>query len=171
MALIVACLFSRRTRHGRARGQPTHARRTAAPRAERRTEESVPMSQLRRRIAERLVQAKQDAALLTTFNEIDMSSVIALRNKYRDSFRDKYEVKLGFMSLFVKAAVEALKLIPEVNAEIPRDQIVYGKFFDIGVAVGGGKPPQAGGTSRRNVYHQQWRYHGSLFSTPIINPP
>ena len=102
-------------------------------------EEMVPMSHLRRRIAERLVQAQHTAALLTTFNEIDMSAVIELREKYRESFQKKHGTKLGFMSFFVKAAVDALRLVPEVNAEIREENIVYRKFFDIGVAVGGGK--------------------------------
>jgi 2-oxoglutarate dehydrogenase E2 component (dihydrolipoamide succinyltransferase) len=104
-----------------------------------REEEAVLMTQLRRRIAERLVQAQQSAALLTTFNEIDMSAVIELREKYRETFSKKYQIKLGFMSFFVKAAIEALKLIPEVNAEIRDGSIVYHRYFDIGVAVGGGK--------------------------------
>jgi len=104
-----------------------------------RQDETVPMSQLRRKIAERLVHAQQNAALLTTFNEIDMSAVIDLRNKHRDAFAQKYDTKLGFMSFFVRAAVEALKLVPEVNAEIHGENIVYHKFFDIGIAVGGGK--------------------------------
>ncbi|MGH7872645.1 MAG: 2-oxo acid dehydrogenase subunit E2, partial [Candidatus Binatia bacterium] len=105
----------------------------------RREEVAVPMSQLRRRIAERLVHAQQSGALLTTFNEIDMSAVVELREKYRDAFLQKYAVKLGFMSFFIRAAVEALKLVPEVNAEIRNDQIVYHNFYDLGVAVGGGK--------------------------------
>ncbi len=102
-------------------------------------EEVVAMSPMRRRIAERLVQSQQSAALLTTFNEIDMSAVIALRKEYQPKFLDKHGIKLGFMSFFVKAAVEALKLIPAVNAEIRGTDIVYKNFFDIGVAVGGGK--------------------------------
>ncbi len=97
------------------------------------------MSQLRRKIAERLVQAQQTAALLTTFNEIDMTSVIELRHKHRDAFAEKHQTKLGFMSFFVKAAVDALKLVPEVNAEIRGENIVYRNFFDIGIAVGGGR--------------------------------
>jgi 2-oxoglutarate dehydrogenase E2 component (dihydrolipoamide succinyltransferase) len=107
--------------------------------ADGREEKLLPMSQLRRRIAERLVQAQQTAALLTTFNEIDMSAVIGLREKYRESFSAKHDAKLGFMSFFVKASIEALKLIPEVNAEIRGENIVYRNYFDIGVAVGGGK--------------------------------
>ena len=111
----------------------------AAQRPAERREEIVPMSQLRRRIAERLVRAQQSAALLTTFNEIEMTAVIELRRKYRDSFAEKHGAKLGFMSFFVKAAVAALRLVPEVNAEIRGDNIVYRNFFDIGIAVGGGK--------------------------------
>jgi 2-oxoglutarate dehydrogenase E2 component (dihydrolipoamide succinyltransferase) len=111
----------------------------APARAAERREDVVPMSQFRRRIAERLVHAQQSAALLTTFNEIEMTAVIELRRKYRDVFTEKHGVKLGFMSFFAKAAVGALKLVPEVNAEIRGDNIVYRNFFDIGIAVGGGK--------------------------------
>ena len=107
--------------------------------AYQRQEKIVPMTQLRRRLAERLVQAQQTAALLTTFNEIDMSAVNQLRQTHQDDFKDKYNVKLGFMSFFVKAAADALKLIPEVNAEIRDGSIVYRNYFDIGVAVGGGR--------------------------------
>ena len=104
-----------------------------------REEEVVPMSPIRRRIAERLVRAQQTAALLTTFNEIDMSSVMELRKKHRDAFRAKYGAKLGFMSFFVKAVIEALKEVPQVNAEIRGNDIVYRNYYDIGIAVGGGK--------------------------------
>jgi 2-oxoglutarate dehydrogenase E2 component (dihydrolipoamide succinyltransferase) len=97
------------------------------------------MSRLRRTIAERLVQAQHDAALLTTFNEIDMMSVVTLRKQYGEAFQQKYGVKLGFMSFFVKAAIDALKLIPPVNAEIRGTSIVYKNYYDIGVAIGGGK--------------------------------
>jgi 2-oxoglutarate dehydrogenase E2 component (dihydrolipoamide succinyltransferase) len=97
------------------------------------------MSPIRRRIAQRLVEAQQTAALLTTFNEIDMSAVMALRETHRDMFQQRYDVKLGFMSFFVKAAVDALKLIPQVNAELRGDNIVYRNYYDIGIAVGGGK--------------------------------
>jgi len=100
-----------------------------------RLEETVPMSPLRRRIAERLVRAQHSAALLTTFNEIDMSEVMALRREYRDLFEKRYSVRLGFMSFFVKAVVDALKLVPRLNAEIRGDDIVYRAYFDIGVAV------------------------------------
>ena len=104
-----------------------------------REEEVVPMSPIRRRIAERLVEAQHKAALLTTFNEIDMSAVIALRNEHKQVFLERYGVKLGFMSFFVKAAVDALKLVPQTNAEVRGHDIVYHNYFDIGVAVGGGK--------------------------------
>jgi 2-oxoglutarate dehydrogenase E2 component (dihydrolipoamide succinyltransferase) len=104
-----------------------------------REERTVPMSPIRRRIAERLVEAQRDAALLTTFNEIDMSAVVALRKKYRDSFQAAYGVKLGFMSFFVKAVVEALADVPQLNAEIRGTDIVFRNYYDIGVAIGGGK--------------------------------
>ena len=101
--------------------------------------ESVRMTTLRKRIAQRLVQAQQTAAILTTFNEIDMAPVMALRAEHKEAFLKRYEVKLGFMSFFVKAVVDALKLVPQVNAKIDGDNIVYHNYADIGVAVGGGK--------------------------------
>jgi len=97
------------------------------------------MTPIRRRIAQRLVEAQKSAALLTTFNQIDMSAVIALRKQHQDAFQAKYRIKLGFMSFFVKASIEALKLIPQVNAEIRGNDIVYRNYYDIGIAVGGGK--------------------------------
>ncbi|MEM7735688.1 MAG: 2-oxoglutarate dehydrogenase complex dihydrolipoyllysine-residue succinyltransferase, partial [Deinococcota bacterium] len=100
-----------------------------------RQDDVVPMSPLRRRIAERLVEAQQNAALLTTFNEIDMSNVMNLRKTYQEDFKARYEIKLGFMSFFVKAAIDALKLIPQINAEIRGTDIVYHNYYDIGVAV------------------------------------
>jgi 2-oxoglutarate dehydrogenase E2 component (dihydrolipoamide succinyltransferase) len=102
-------------------------------------EEVVPMSPIRKRIAERLVSSKQEMALLTTFNEIDMGNVMALRKQYQESFQARYGIKLGFMSFFIKAAIEALKLIPQANAEIRGNAIVYKNHYDIGIAVGGGK--------------------------------
>jgi len=102
-------------------------------------EEIVAMSPFRRRVAERLLQAQSQSALLTTFNEIDMTAVMALRKQHQDAFLEKYSIKLGFMSFFVKAAIDALKLIPAVNAEIRGTDIVYKNHYDIGVAVGGGK--------------------------------
>jgi len=100
-----------------------------------REEEAVPMTPMRRRIAERLVAAKQDAALLSSFNEIDMSAVVAIRAEVGEAFREKHGVKLGFMSFFVKAVIEALKAIPQLNAEIRGSNIVYRNYYDIGIAV------------------------------------
>ncbi len=99
-------------------------------------EERVRMTRLRKRIAERLKEAQNTAAMLTTFNEADMSAVMALRAQYRDSFEKKHGVRLGFMSFFTKAAVAALKELPAVNAEIDGDEIVYKNHYDIGIAVG-----------------------------------
>jgi 2-oxoglutarate dehydrogenase E2 component (dihydrolipoamide succinyltransferase) len=115
------------------------AARPAAPATADRAEEIVPMSPFRKRIAERLVQSQQTAALLTTFNEVDMGPVMELRKTHQDAFLEKYGIKLGFMSFFVKSAIEALKLIPSVNGEIRGNDVVYKNYFDIGVAVGGGK--------------------------------
>lgn len=106
--------------------------------AERR-EEIKPMSMIRRTIAARLVQAQQTAALLTTFNEIDMKPVMDLRNRYKDKFQEIHGVKLGFMSFFVKGCVEALKRFPAVNSEIRGTDIVTRHYHDIGIAIGGGK--------------------------------
>jgi 2-oxoglutarate dehydrogenase E2 component (dihydrolipoamide succinyltransferase) len=104
-----------------------------------RSERPVLMSPMRRRIAERLVEAQRAAALLTTFNEVDMSAVMELRKKFKENFIDRHGVKLGFMSFFVRAAVEALHTVPQVNAEFRDPHIVYRDFCDIGIAVGGGK--------------------------------
>jgi 2-oxoglutarate dehydrogenase E2 component (dihydrolipoamide succinyltransferase) len=100
-----------------------------------RTERRMPMTRLRARIAERLVDAQQTAAMLTTFNEVDLTKVMALRKKYRESFEKKHDVRLGFMSFFAKAAVEALKLYPVVNASVEGTDIIYHNYFDIGIAV------------------------------------
>lgn len=97
------------------------------------------ISPIRRRIAERLVEAQRDAALLTTFNEVDMSAVMELRKKFKDVFQERHGVKLGFMSFFVRAAVEALRAVPQVNAEYRDPHIVFRDYYDIGIAVGGGK--------------------------------
>ncbi len=105
------------------------------PETHERTEEVVRMSPLRRHLAKRLVEAQQTAALLTTFNEIDMSGVLQLREKYGEAFLQKYSVKLGFMSFFVKASIDALKLVPQVNAEVRGDNIVFHNYCDIGIAV------------------------------------
>jgi 2-oxoglutarate dehydrogenase E2 component (dihydrolipoamide succinyltransferase) len=100
------------------------------------TEERVKMSRLRQTIARRLKDAQNTAAMLTTFNEVDMTEVMALRNQFKDVFEKKHGVKLGFMSFFVKACIQALKDVPAVNAEIDGDDIVYKNFYNIGVAVG-----------------------------------
>ena len=94
------------------------------------------MTRLRKRIAERLKQAQNTAAMLTTFNEVDMTALMAVRERYKESFEKKHGVKLGFMSFFLKACIVALKEIPAVNAEIDGDDIVYKNYYDIGVAVG-----------------------------------
>lgn len=110
------------------------ARRTDLPR-----ESTVPMTRLRKVIAERLVSAQHNAAILTTFNEVDMSAVMELRNRYKDRFKEAHNVGLGFMSFFTKAAIHALKTIPAINAEIRGNDIVYKNYYDVGVAVGGPK--------------------------------
>jgi 2-oxoglutarate dehydrogenase E2 component (dihydrolipoamide succinyltransferase) len=96
----------------------------------------VKMTRLRQRIAQRLKDSQNTAAILTTFNEVDMTNIINIRNQYKDIFEKKHGIKLGFMSFFVKAAIVALKEIPNVNAEIENDEIIYKNFYDIGVAVG-----------------------------------
>jgi 2-oxoglutarate dehydrogenase E2 component (dihydrolipoamide succinyltransferase) len=111
----------------------------AAVASHNREEEIVPMTPIRRRIAERLVEAQKNAALLTTFNQVDMSEVIEVRRKHQETFQSRYGIKLGFMSFFVKAAIEALKLVPQINAEVRGHDIVYRNYYDIGIAVGGGK--------------------------------
>ena len=108
----------------------------AAPRAIHEREERVKMTRLRQTIARRLKEAQNNAAMLTTFNEVDMSGVMALRNQYKDVFEKKHGVKLGFMSFFVKAVTHALKQVPDVNAEIDGTDIIYKNHYDISVAVG-----------------------------------
>lgn len=116
---------------------PAPAQTSAIPAGERTTRKK--MSPMRRKIAERLVAAQQEAAMLTTFNEVDMTAVMELRKKYQDQFVKKHDIKLGFMSFFVKAAVHALQQIPEVNAQIEGNEIIQNHFYDISVAVGGPK--------------------------------
>jgi len=101
-----------------------------------RPEQRVPMSRLRARVAERLLQSQSQNAILTTFNEVDMAPVMALRKKYQEKFEKEHGVKLGFMSFFVKAAVAALKRYPVINASVDGNDIVYHGYFDIGIAVG-----------------------------------
>ena len=110
---------------------PPSAPRELGPREER-----VRMTRLRRRIAERLKEAQNTAAMLTTFNEVDMTEVLALRERYRESFEKQHGVRLGFMSIFAKACIVALKEIPAANAEIDGDEIIYKNHYDIGIAVG-----------------------------------
>lgn len=116
----------------KATGTATSLTSSAARTGDRR----VPMTRLRKTIAERLLAAKQGTALLTTFNEVDMKPVMELRNKYKDAFKAKHGVSLGFMSFFTRACVESLKLFPEVNAFIEGDDVVYHDYQDIGIAVG-----------------------------------
>ncbi len=121
---------------------PTPAPEPSSPlpvgKGERR-DDVVAMTPLRRRIAERLLAAKQNTAMLTTFNEADMGMVMDLRKEYGESFQKKYGLKLGFMSFFVKAVTQALQEIPQLNAEIRGTDIVYHRYYDIGIAVGGGE--------------------------------
>ena len=109
------------------------------PQGGMRDTETVRMSNLRKRLAQRLVEVQQTAAILTTFNEVDMGPVMELRSQHKEDFLKKYNVKLGFMSFFVKAVVDALRLVPQVNGKIEGDNIVYHNYQDIGVAVGGGR--------------------------------
>ncbi len=114
--------------------QPEPKREAPAPQGDR-EEETVPMSPLRRTIARRLVEAQQTAALLTTFNEIDMSTMMALRSEYKDLFEKRYNIRLGFMSFFIKASIDALKQFPAINAEIRDNDIVYKNYYDVAIAV------------------------------------
>ena len=100
-----------------------------------RTEKRVPMSRLRKRVAERLLEAKNTTAMLTTFNEVNMGPIMALRKQYQEQFEKRHDVRLGFMSFYVKAVVESLKRFPEVNASLDGDDIVYHNFFDVSIAV------------------------------------
>lgn len=116
--------------------EPSSAEKTDPQTSTEAVTERVPMSRIRRKIAEHLLKAKQETAMLTTFNEADMSRIMALRTDYKDAFLKKYDVPLGFMSFFVKACAEALKAYPEVNASIDDQDILYHHFYDIGIAVG-----------------------------------
>ncbi|HYO55673.1 2-oxoglutarate dehydrogenase complex dihydrolipoyllysine-residue succinyltransferase [Archangium sp.] len=111
----------------------------SGPRARADREERVKMTPLRRRVAERLIQAQSTAAILTTFNEVDMGAVMDLRKQYNEKFQARHGIKLGFMSFFVRAAVEALKAFPQVNAEIDGDDVIFKRYYDIGVAVSGSR--------------------------------
>ncbi|QKX01552.1 2-oxoglutarate dehydrogenase complex dihydrolipoyllysine-residue succinyltransferase [Wolbachia endosymbiont of Cruorifilaria tuberocauda] len=166
-------------------------------------EERVKISKIRQVIAARLKASQNTAAILTTFNEIDMQNVVNLRIKYKEAFEKKHRIRLGFMSFFIKAAVQALKEIPEINAEISGDEIIYKHYYDIGVAVGTDKGlvvpvirsadqmsfaeieltladlSKKAHTGKLQVSEMEGAtftisnggVYGSLFSTPIINPP
>jgi 2-oxoglutarate dehydrogenase E2 component (dihydrolipoamide succinyltransferase) len=121
------------------RPKPAAPAPAQTPPAAERGERVVPMSPIRRRIAERLVEAQRNAALLTTFNEIDMSAIVTLRTAHKEAFQQKHGIKLGIVSFFVKAVIEALKPVPQLNAEIRGESIVYRDFYDIGIAIGSGK--------------------------------
>jgi 2-oxoglutarate dehydrogenase E2 component (dihydrolipoamide succinyltransferase) len=116
--------------------KPAAPAQPSGPRVNAGREERVRMSRLRKRIAERLKEAQNTAAMLTTFNEVDMSAIMGLRERVKDQFEKKHGAKLGFMSFFVKACIQALKEVPAVNAEIEGDDIVYKNYYHIGVAVG-----------------------------------
>ncbi len=120
---------------GEGRGEGEQAIPTIAPSGNR-PEQRVPMTRIRQRIAERLLQSQQNAAILTTFNEVNMQPVMDLRNRYKDAFEKKHGIKLGFASFFVKAAVLALQKFPIVNASVDGNDIIYHGYFDIGVAIG-----------------------------------
>src|SRR5690606_738884 len=106
----------------------------AAPRAAR-EERRVPMTRLRSRIAERMMEANNETAMLTSFNEVDLAAVMALRKQYKDLFEKEHGVKLGFMGFFVKAAIEALKKFPVVNASVEGSDVIYHDYYDVGIAV------------------------------------
>ncbi|HWY32563.1 MAG TPA: 2-oxoglutarate dehydrogenase complex dihydrolipoyllysine-residue succinyltransferase [Candidatus Acidoferrum sp.] len=168
-----------------------------------REEEIVPMTMLRRTVARHLVEAQQTMAMLTTFNEVDVSAVQTLRKEYQEAFEKRYQVKLGLMSFFVKAAIDALKQFPQLNAEVRGNDIVYRNYFDIGVAIAterGLVVPVLRNTARLSFAELERAIgdfalrakdgklkpddlesgtftvtnggaFGSLFSTPLINPP
>ncbi|MCK5830949.1 MAG: 2-oxoglutarate dehydrogenase complex dihydrolipoyllysine-residue succinyltransferase [Methylococcales bacterium] len=114
---------------------PIEVTNTSTPPSSFRPEQRVPMTRLRAKVAERLLQAQQNAAMLTTFNEVNMKNVIDLRNQYKDRFQQKHEIKLGFMSFFVKSSIEALKKFPAINASIDGNDIIYHGYYDMGIAV------------------------------------
>ncbi|MDH5772362.1 MAG: 2-oxoglutarate dehydrogenase complex dihydrolipoyllysine-residue succinyltransferase [Rhodospirillaceae bacterium] len=120
-------------------GKSKKSAATYPPRVDGPREERVPMTRLRKRIAERLKEAQDTAAMLTTFNEVDMGAVMEMRAKFKDKFEKRHGVKLGFMSFFAKACVTALREFPAVNAEIDGDDIIYKNYYDIGIAVGTGQ--------------------------------
>jgi 2-oxoglutarate dehydrogenase E2 component (dihydrolipoamide succinyltransferase) len=124
-----------KTQEAEARQPPSAPSEPAGHSSNLRPEQRVAMTRLRAKVAERLLQAQQNAAMLTTFNEVNMQSVIDLRNQYKNRFEQKHNVKLGFMSFFVKASIEALKRFPAINASIDGNDIIYHGYYDIGIAV------------------------------------
>lgn len=132
-------LKKNKTSHDDAPGEKESDAEPSAVTSDAKLEQIVPMSLIRRRIAQRLVEAQQHAALLTTFNEIDMSEVIALREEHRKPFQEEYGVKLGYMPFFIKAVVDALRNYPELNAKIRDHSIIYRNYYNIGVAVASDK--------------------------------
>src|SRR3989338_4403222 len=147
-----------------------------------RLEKRVPMSRLRQRVAERLKEVQNTAAILTTFNEINMKAVMDLRNQYKNDFEKKFGTRLGFMSFFTKAAVEALKQFPAVNASIDGADILYHNYYDIGIAIGSERGlvvpivRNANKISMEDLMGGTFTItnagtYGSMMSTPIINPP
>jgi 2-oxoglutarate dehydrogenase E2 component (dihydrolipoamide succinyltransferase) len=142
-------------------------------------EERIKMTRLRLTIARRLKEAQENAAMLTTFNEVDMSEVISMRNQYKEEFQNKYEVKLGFMSFFVKACVIGLKNFPAINAEIQGDEIVYKNYYNISIAKNIGKLGEKAREGKITIDDLQGGtftitnggIYGSMLSTPILNPP
>ncbi len=128
---VVGFIESNRDKSPATSSTPVTTTKTPSGREERR----VPMTRLRAKIAERLVQAQQNAAMLTTFNEVNLQAVMALRSRYKDSFEKKHGVKLGFMSFFTRAVVESLKRFPDVNASIDGQDVVYHGYYDVGIAV------------------------------------
>ena len=184
--------------------EPVPAPAPAKPKlAGAREQQIVPMTMLRRTAARRLVEAKQQMAMLTTFNEVDVSAIQALRKEHQEAFEKRYQTRLGFMSFFVKAAIDGLKQFPKLNAEIHEKDIVYHDYFDIGVAIAGerglvvpilrnaeqmdfaGVEKAIGDFAKRSREGKlkpdeleggtftitNGGVFGSLFSTPIINPP
>ena len=140
-ALKPAAIDAVPQRHVEAKPKPSPpvAADDARPSMRRRAERSVPLTPLRRAVAKRLVEAQHNAALLTTFNEIDMAALKRLREEQRQRFEERHQARLGFMSFFVKAAVAALRLVPQLNAELRGDALIYRDYYDVGVAVGSGK--------------------------------
>ena len=142
------------TSAGPAKPAPTAAPAPAYPAyKDKAGDRRVPMSNLRARIAERLVQAQHTAAILTTFNEVDMSAVNALRAKHKETFKAKHGVGLGFMSFFTRACVEAFKVVPEVNASIDGKDVIYHDYVEMGIAVGSGA---AGSSCRSSRAPRRW---------------